>query len=87
MCMYVLYVRLCAVCAIIDVLCASKIIFGKIYPLEMLFRGEFVVSCDYIIDSNLPQYFLESHELIATIHRVRFVNLSNRTVKAAQKNR
>ena len=37
------YVRVCAVCAIIDVLCASKIIFGKIYPLEMLFLGVFVV--------------------------------------------
>ena len=24
---------------IFDMLCASQIIFGKIYPLEMLFRG------------------------------------------------
>ena len=81
------YVRICAVCAIIDVLCASKIIFGKIYPLEMLFRSGFMCFGAIYIDSNLPQYFLESHHLIATIHRVRFVNLSNRTVKAAQKNR
>ena len=49
MCMYVLYVRLCAVCAIIDVLCASKIIFGKIYPLEMLFRVFCLLVLHYII--------------------------------------
>jgi len=29
---------------IFDMLCASQIIFGKIYPLEMLFRGLVVVS-------------------------------------------
>ena len=86
MCMCV-YVRICAVCAIIDVLCASKIIFGKIYPLEMLFLRFVWCVLQTFIYLNLPQYFLQAEELIATIHRVRFVNLSNRTVKAAQKNR
>ena len=53
----------------------------------MLFLG-WLFSCrSKFLMSNLPQYFLDWSDLIATIHRVRFVNLSNRTVKAAQKNR
>ena len=41
------YVRLCALYVVFDMLCASRIIFGKISPLEMLFLSLFRISTLY----------------------------------------
>ena len=49
LCVMLLYVLLCALYVVIDMLCASRIIFGKISRLEMLFL-EFVVGVRTHID-------------------------------------
>jgi len=53
----------------------------------MLFRSVFLFVLARILLSNLPQYFLDWLTLYSRdTSQVRFVNLSNRTVKNARKN-
>ena len=49
-----------------NMLCASQIIFGKIYPLEMLFLSFWFVCLLMYHRSNLPQFFLEAAPVITT---------------------
>ena len=69
----VLYVRF-------DTLCASQIIFGKIYPLEMLFLSFGPQHPTPHNVSNLPQYFLLSWMIINNVHVVLLRKLQQRAV-------